>query len=112
MDLQKALQIVIEVAEGATYDSEYDGFCNTYCCFCHANLSHRKHSADCLMLLAQDAAKEEIAEINKRKEKERHEAYKKTWQYKIEQVPCEYCGKKVKRIGLRDHIRASGCGVL
>lgn len=109
MDNNKALKILLEVAKGATYESEYDGICDTYCAYCDANLSRAKHHDDCLMFLARDAARDEIAAIEAEEEKRRRAEYMKTWDYKVELIACKNCGKKVKRIGLENHVRDSGC---
>lgn len=112
MNKEQCVDILLIIAEGATYESEYDGFCDTYCCYCHANLSHRVHDNRCLMIQAREAVKDEWLSLVSKKEKEARQAYERTWDYRVEKIPCANCGKPVKRIGMNQHVKDSGCGLI
>ena len=112
MDKQKALEVLFAVAQEDTYDSEYDGVSDTYCCHCHSNLSRGDHDEDCLMYKAQEALGDKWLEAKAKEKAEAEERRKQTWGYQIEKVSCPNCGKKVKRVGLKDHIRDSDCSAL
>ena len=109
MDRNKALKVLLSVAEGASYDSEYDGINDTYCCYCDANLSRHDHEEDCLMFIAREAIADEWAELQEKQKLENEAAHKKSWGYQIEKIACPNCRKKVKRVGLTRHIKDSGC---
>lgn len=118
-------QILLDIAkEESTYESEYDGRTYIYCSHCHANAEHgdTEHEEDCRMLQARQALgsiwteyeheqeqklqarlKREAEEQRKRDEERRAQEYKR------ERVPCNLCGRRVSRMGMKEHQASKKC---
>lgn len=115
--LNKADRILFNIAsdEDSSYESEYDGINDSYCRYCDANLSHGDHLSDCDIFEARDAIakiwqryNDGIAEINK-KHDERIEKKRAEEAHRKEKIECPKCGKKVTRMGLKEHQKSKSC---
>ena len=106
----------IALNEDSSYDSEYDGRTYTHCRFCDATLSEgNDHYEGCDIFEARKALgkswtnyTDELDAERKAKE-EREEAKAKADAHKKEKIPCDQCGKKVSRMGMKDHKASPSC---
>lgn len=120
-------QILMIIAEGDTYDSEYDGRTYIRCRYCdHSTESKVAHDEDCLMLQARAALGKVWTDKIEREERERVEAEHRERQQResdrqrraqlgandrarslANSVECEHCHKKVDKDNLAHHQRNS-----
>jgi hypothetical protein len=99
-------KILVELAEGREYDSEYDGINDSYCCFCNQNMSRGdKHDSDCLMIQAKDALGKRYEEIVKQRTEEQEREYKNSIAYQHSRQSCPICNKGVMVAAMGVHQR-------
>ncbi len=107
VDMSKSFALVIAESEGS-YNTEYDGRTYTYCYFCDACLSEgKKHEVDCAYIRA-TKSKEWQSKL-KSIEEHKETIYKHSLEYAREKISCPNCGKKVSRVGLKNHQNDVGC---
>lgn len=109
-----AKSILMQIAIGDTYDTEYDGRMYTRCRYCDACLSERdQHDEGCLTFEARKSLGQVwIDHLNQEKEaqekaqREEQQRYERMNAYR-QKVKCEFCGTKVAKCGLKEHQAAS-----
>jgi hypothetical protein len=99
-------KILVELAEGKEYDSEYDGVNDSYCCFCNQNMSHNdKHDPDCLMVQAKDVLGSRYEEIIKLRKEDQEREYKNSIAYQHSHQSCPICNKWIMVAAMGVHQR-------
>lgn len=123
-NLTDAEKLLLEIAtESGTYETEYDGRMYTFCFHCDVNVGEgHDHEPDCRIGRAQAAlgdvwtqhleAEEskrlaEIAAVAKQQANAR--AKQAARDHERERIPCTLCGRKVARMGMREHQRTPAC---
>jgi hypothetical protein len=122
LKLTPTQKLLSEVAQGGTFDTEYDGRTYTHCKFCEVDLNEGDCEDDCLSLVAQELLGDKWLEIererlglNRQTESERIAA-EKYERKRIERqnernapVECPDCGRTVAKQGLVSHQRTQRC---
>lgn len=116
--LNKADSLLLNIALGGdgSYESEYDGRMYTHCRYCDASLSEgEEHLDGCDIFEAREAIpkvweryNEGIAAVNK-KHDDRIEKKRAEEAHRKEKIECTKCGKKVSRMGMKDHQKSPAC---
>lgn len=120
-------EILLIIAEGETYDSEYDGRTYTYCKYCDHSIEGKVlHDENCLMLRARVALGKVWTDKIEREQREREEAEQRERQQREKErqrraiiaandrarylancVECQHCHKQIDKDNLVHHQRNS-----
>jgi hypothetical protein len=99
-------KILVELADGSEYESEYDGINDSYCSFCNQNMSHNdKHDSDCLMIQARDILGNRYEEIVKQRKEAQEREYKNSIAYQHSRQSCPVCNKLIMVAAMDKHQR-------
>ena len=108
-------QILFEIAEDKTYETEYDGRMYENCAYCDCCQSESEnHDKTCLMLEAREvlgdkwtAKKDQERAEREAQEEELAEWHRQHPSYPNHKIPCEFCQKKIWPTGMKHHQRDS-----
>ncbi len=94
------------VAQGHTYDSEYDGRNYTYCKHCDCCLSEmEKHEEDCQMIVAREILGDKWLEYEKEVAAKGDDELT-VW--KVKRKICQFCGKRIAEgTGMQKHLKTN-----
>lgn len=126
LNLTPTQKLLSEVAQGGTFDTEYDGRTYTHCKHCEADMNMGGCDDDCISLdakkllgdmwpkIERELERERLG-LNRQTESERKAAQKhelKRQAAQIERnipVECPDCGRTVAKQGLISHQRTQRC---
>ncbi len=116
--MNRGQRILFNIAldEDSTYETEYAGRMYTHCRYCDACLSEQvNHDEGCEIFEARKALGKTWTnytnelEAERKAHEERVKAKAKAEAHKKKKIPCNRCGKKVSREGMKDHQASPAC---